>query len=89
MNRPHPGWCGRGHHCTAEFGIGEHRSRPLTLPDAGGPVATVASLVLPVGQACPVLEVRLRVRLSPTTPIGQVRDLLNALESTLRKELGR
>jgi len=32
MNTPdvHPGWCGRGHVCSHDRPVGEHRSHPVT-----------------------------------------------------------
>jgi hypothetical protein len=84
----HPQWCWR-ERCTAHHrSIGEHRSRPLRLPAAGGPVSSVTTLV--AGQRGCFAEMTLSVHLpghATTTHVREVQRLLIALESTIRREI--
>lgn len=90
MKLTHPDWCGLGHYCSAQFGIGEHRSEPLTFPPTNAVSTAVVSIVQTPGAATPALEVRLRVRLSSRSAPGQAREaarLLEAIADALRQEL--
>jgi hypothetical protein len=84
----HPQWCWRDR-CTAHHkSVGEHRSRPLRLPAAGGPVSSVTTLV--AGNGGCFAELTLSVRLpghSTTTHVQEVQRLLAALEATIRREI--
>jgi hypothetical protein len=63
----HPVWCAGGHRCTADSGIGEHRSEPVTIATADARIGAVVTLTRPVGRAATVVEVRLSIR----TPAGR------------------
>lgn len=85
----HPPWCW-GDRCTAVYPTGEHRSRSLRLPAAGGPVSSVVTLT--AGRVSATFaEITLSVRLTGATgeQVATVQRLLRAIESTIRKEIDR
>lgn len=76
----HPSWCAESYRCTAVHPRGEHLSRPWVLPaGAGGRVSTVVSLVQRRTDLAPLVEVRLRIRLTARDETGQARQIRRLL----------
>jgi hypothetical protein len=75
----HPRWRARTWRCTATRASGKHLPAPVTLPVAGGRAATVVSMVQPVGDRAPTVEIRIRIHLAAGSQARQIRMVLRLL----------
>ncbi|WP_345624973.1 DUF6907 domain-containing protein [Rugosimonospora acidiphila] len=87
----HPGWCARNYRCTVSRLDGRHRSAAVCFPAADGRPTTVVSLSQRPTERTPVVEVRLRIRLSSrdeSRQAEQIRQLLDRLNAAVREMTG-
>jgi hypothetical protein len=71
----HPGWCARNYRCTVSRSGGEHLSQPLAIRTAAGQVSTVVSLAQRPTDETPMVELRVRIRLSARDEHRQARQI--------------
>lgn len=84
--RDHPRWCARNYRCTATRYGGEHLSSPIVFPAGHDGVSTVVSLAQRPTDCTPLVEFRVRVRLTAseeTEQAHQIRQLLLRLKRAL------
>lgn len=83
----HPGWCARSYRCTVNRSGGEHLSQPLAIRTHDGRVCTVVSLAQRPTDHTPVVELRVRIRLTARHEHAQARQI-HQLVSRLVAALG-